>query len=339
MNIGFTGDLAFVKHFENKSNVISVRIQNILESNDYNIMNLEGPIFLRGHESNMFHHANHPKTIAELKQMRCDIVCLSNNHIMDYKKEGLDSTINFLNKNLIKYVGTVNDNGNLDTLILEKNDIKIGILNVSYIEEDNGFIAYDTNIQMIRNAINNMQKNVDWIIMIYHGEDEFSTTPMPYTRKKLKKFLSYGIDIIVAHHPHVIQGYERLGEKTIFYSLGNFIFDTDYQRRHNGTDQGILLNMSFQKDKYSFNYNLIKIDRINQKIDSSNSINHGFYQINNEWKTMWKTEALKKIQREELNFPNRHIVFRLIRMLKQFILNPKSRALYIGAYLSSKKSV
>ena len=66
--------------------------------------------------------------------------------------------------------------------------------------------------------------------MVYHGGDEFFHVPMPYIRKQLKGYLDWGCDIVVAHHPHVVQGYEMLGKKAIFYSLGNFIFDTDYQR-------------------------------------------------------------------------------------------------------------
>ena len=69
--------------------------------------------------------------------------------------------------------------------------------------------------------------------------------------KKLKKLLSFGADIIVAHHPHTVQGYEKINNKMIFYSLGNFIFDTDFQRAQKGTDKGIVLKIEFTKDEFS----------------------------------------------------------------------------------------
>ena len=62
-----------------------------------------------------------------------------------------------------------------------------------------------------------------------------------------------GADIVLSHHPHVPMNYEIPKEgKAIFYSLGNFIFDTDYQRSQYYTEKGILLRLDFTKDDFSF---------------------------------------------------------------------------------------
>ena len=70
-----------------------------------------------------------------------------------------------------------------------------------------------------------------------------------------------GADLVVSHHPHVPMNYEVIGNKAIFYSLGNFIFDTDYQRAQYNTDIGLLLKIKFTECDYSFEPMGIKIQR------------------------------------------------------------------------------
>jgi poly-gamma-glutamate synthesis protein (capsule biosynthesis protein) len=75
-----------------------------------------------------------------------------------------------------------------------------------------------------------------------------------------------GADIVIAHHPHVVNNYELIGDKAIFYSLGNFIFDTDYQRSQFGTQYGVILKLSFTPDRFSFEPLGIEVDRNTEKI-------------------------------------------------------------------------
>ncbi|MBO5488817.1 MAG: CapA family protein, partial [Eubacterium sp.] len=81
-----------------------------------------------------------------------------------------------------------------------------------------------------------------------------------------KKYLEFGADIVVAHHPHVPMNYERIGEKMVFYSLGNFIFDTDYQRAQLNTDAGILLKINFTEADYTYEAFGTKIERGKENI-------------------------------------------------------------------------
>lgn len=61
--------------------------------------------------------------------------------------------------------------------------------------------------------------------------------------------------------PHVPMNYETFDKKAIFYSLGNFIFDTDYQRAQFNTDIGLLLKLHFTEEDFSFEPFGIKIER------------------------------------------------------------------------------
>ena len=75
-----------------------------------------------------------------------------------------------------------------------------------------------------------------------------------------------GADIVVSHHPHVPMNYEKVGEKIIFYSLGNFIFDTDYQRAQFNTEFGLLVKLNFTKDNYTWEAFGLRIDRETEHI-------------------------------------------------------------------------
>ena len=128
--------------------------------------------------------------------------------------------------------------------------------------------------------------------MVYHGGEEFVNVPMPYTRKLYKKFLKWGVDVVVAHHPHTVQGYEKVKNKMIFYSLGNFVFDTNFQRAQYGTDEGMLISLEFTKTDYKFKNLPIKINREAETIDSKNKSLY-FKDISTNYNKLWKISARK----------------------------------------------
>ena len=73
--------------------------------------------------------------------------------------------------------------------------------------------------------------------------------------------------MVVGHHPHVPENYELFEHgKAIFYSLGNFIFDTDYQRVHRCTDLGVLLKLTFTEEAMDFEAMGIRILRGEERI-------------------------------------------------------------------------
>ena len=76
-----------------------------------------------------------------------------------------------------------------------------------------------------------------------------------------------GADIVVSHHPHVPMNYEMVGDKAIFYSLGNFIFDTDYQRSQYNTEKGLLLSIKLSESSFSFTPYGIDILRDKDHVD------------------------------------------------------------------------
>ena len=126
---------------------------------------------------------------------------------------------------------------------------------------DPGIFRWD-DLELIAKRISEIKSRCRWCIVVSHGGEEFTSLPSPYTRERYLKFLELGADVVVGHHPHVPENYELFDDgKAIFYSLGNFIFDTDYQRVHKYTDLGVLLKLRFTAEKMDFEAIGIRIIR------------------------------------------------------------------------------
>ncbi|MEI3005020.1 MAG: CapA family protein [Victivallales bacterium] len=57
-------------------------------------------------------------------------------------------------------------------------------------------------------------------------------------------FIDAGAELVIGHHPHVIQGVEQYGNGWIAYSLGNLVFDSDYVAAYPNTDRGFLVSLA-----------------------------------------------------------------------------------------------
>ena len=131
-----------------------------------------------------------------------------------------------------------------------------------------GIFRWD-DLDLIKSRIDEIKSRCRWCVVIAHGGEEFAPMPNPYTRDRYLKYLEMGADVVVSHHPHVPEGYEIFENgKMIFYSLGNFIFDTDYQRVHKYTDTGVVLKLNFTTEAVGFEAIGTKIDRTSERIVS-----------------------------------------------------------------------
>lgn len=303
IKIGFTGDIAFDEYttdYYNKPEKIDKKLLDFLNDNDYNVIDLESPVTLHDEtEKESLMHKLEPKHIDYIKKIiKNPIAVIANNHMMDYGKQGLLDTLKNLKQKKVEYIGAGKNVDEASKYIVLGNDVKVGVIAIQYKDyyiatEENPGPFHDSYLKLLKQRINEMKSEVDWVVVVYHGGEEFLSVPMPYTKKLLKKILKFGADVIVAHHPHVVQGYEFIGKKAIFYSLGNFIFDTDFQRAQRFTDSGVLLSLEFTKDNFDFDYKLLNIDRKKEKINLYEGKTK-FNEISKKkYKKMWVKEAIR----------------------------------------------
>ena len=66
-----------------------------------------------------------------------------------------------------------------------------------------------------------------WIVSLHWGE-EYRTLPEEWQRKLARNLVDKGVDLVLGHHPHVIQPVEKFGESIVLFSQGNFVFDQNF---------------------------------------------------------------------------------------------------------------
>ncbi|MBR5285495.1 MAG: CapA family protein [Clostridia bacterium] len=257
-------------------NLISKPLLDFLKSGEHLCINVEGALIdaVDDGTRGVFFHCMNPNAVRVFEKIGADIWSIGNNHTMDAGREGVVSTKEHAKKSgALAFGAGLNDKEASEPIYLDEAG-GIGIFGVSYMAEcipatktDAGVFRWD-DMEYIQARIDEIKSKCRWCIVVAHGGEEFAPMPNPYTRDRYLKYLEMGADAVVAHHTHVPENYEITKDgKPIFYSLGNFIFDTDYQRVHKYTDTGIVLKLNFTLDSLEFEAVGTKINRQNETID------------------------------------------------------------------------
>lgn len=271
----FTGDIGFDRYMYGKwddAELISKEILEFLHSADHVIANVEGPVAKAEQNTTtsgvqQLLHTIDPAAVKVLQNMRADIWNICNNHIMDAGEYGIESTLKTAAALGVQTIGAgMNIFEARKPVILDEAG-GIGMFGVGYQRacrkaDENKPGCYSwSDLDAIQDTIDEIKKTCRWCIVVAHAGEEFTPLPSPYTRERYHKYLEMGADIVVAHHPHVPMNYETVGDKIIFYSLGNFIFDTDYQRSQFNTDIGVLVKLNFTEKEFTYEPMGLKIIR------------------------------------------------------------------------------
>lgn len=178
---------------------------------------------------------------------------LANNHTMDCGPAGLNQTRDYLQQHAISFVGA-GDNLAAATapLIREVNGIRFGLLAFSQPELDaagpqTAGVA-PLRRQQVLDAVGKLRSKVDVLILSLHEGYEFQFYPRLDFIHFCRELIDLGVDLIWGNHPHVIQGMETRGQGLILYSMGNFLFDLDYQRQMPGTRDGLIAHVTFDRN-------------------------------------------------------------------------------------------
>lgn len=231
------------------------KVRDYLKKADLVFGNLETPI-TPGREILDFEMVfrSDPGTGRALKQAGFSILSLANNHTLDFGVKGLEDTINFLESVGIKYVGAgKNKEEAYRPVYIEKKGIKFAFLAYSDSKivpahyEASGDRAGTAFIgaNHIEKAIKEAKKESDFVIVSMHSGIEYAEGPNENQINFAHAVIDAGADLIIGHHPHVIQLLEKYKGKFIFYSLGNFVFD---QPQRQETKEGLTVKIYFTKE-------------------------------------------------------------------------------------------
>jgi poly-gamma-glutamate synthesis protein (capsule biosynthesis protein) len=203
-----------------------------LKESDITFANLEGSVATGGRNvGSRFSFHMDPKSLLALKGAGIDIVSFANNHVGDYATEGFLESLTHLQENNILYAGAGSNRAGVTTpTIITIRGTKIGFLATTDVGP-NWLAATDTKAGILLASdpqlpviIAAAKKSVDILVVSFHFGNEYSPSNT-HQEKLTHSAIDAGADIVVGHHPHVMERVELYQGKPIFYSLGNFIFD------------------------------------------------------------------------------------------------------------------
>lgn len=203
---------------------------------DVAILNQE-TIISSEHNVSSYPMFNSPAELGdEMLEIGFDVFNIATNHSIDCGEKGLISAINYWkSKNVITTGAYLNEEDFSNIPVSEVNGVRIAYLGLT--ESTNGLsLPRDTEVVLvlaedeyrIQTSIMKARELADIVIVNAHWGNEYTHEPTDNQRILAEKMASWGADVIIGHHPHVIQPVEYItssdGRKTLVaYSLGNFI--------------------------------------------------------------------------------------------------------------------
>ncbi|MFW5851241.1 MAG: CapA family protein [Bacteroidota bacterium] len=231
MKINFVGDLSMVA-IDTSVFTVEKGVQKALKQADLNVANLECPLTNSTSTSKYetWYMKAEPKKNYILDLF--DVFSLANNHVLDFSREGLKDTIEFLDEDKKLWFGAgLNEIQANKPLLMEKDGYKLAFLGLTRWHNAKGeeYGTATDNLRVLKKQIKELKKDNYFVILMPHWNYVHIDYPCPSERARGHKLINAGADLIVGAHPHNLQGFEVYKGKHIFHSLGNFIFHTNSQ--------------------------------------------------------------------------------------------------------------
>lgn len=190
-----------------------------------------------------------PSAASRLRQAGFDVLGLANNHALDTGAVGLQETASWLRATRIAFVGAgPAPESASQAWFREVGDVRLAFLAFNAILDgrrvwDGRWTRADWDPEQVAGAVNVARNQADAVIVSMHWGYEYQTRVDPAQREAAKLLTRAGADLVIGHHPHVVQAFEVDDGRFVAYSLGNFVFD----QGHGETGQGLALRAFFDE--------------------------------------------------------------------------------------------
>ncbi|MBU2584783.1 MAG: CapA family protein [Bacteroidetes bacterium] len=282
-------------------------VREILSSGDIVIGNLE--TVTAGGRFSGYPLFNSPDEFLQaVKKSGFNVIVTSNNHSLDRGEVGLTRTAQLIDSLRLTRVGTYLSEVDRDSIrVIRVGDFRIAILAYTYgmngfqLSQDKRYLVNQIDEEQIRLDLNKSKKaGIDACLVYFHFGNEYERSPNTWQRDIVEKTFSFGADIILASHPHVIQPieYVELNEESeldtglVAFSLGNFISNQRGRFKQAGAILEITLEkrissgecrisavavhptwVHIQKQKGKNSHTIIPLSNFNTDLFSKNEIN------------------------------------------------------------------
>jgi poly-gamma-glutamate capsule biosynthesis protein CapA/YwtB (metallophosphatase superfamily) len=210
---------------------------------------LEGPLASEAEKTaRNFSYRVNPKLATALALANVNVVTLANNHLTDCGRDGVVETLEVLTAAGVASVGAgENAQAAHRPVILWAGRWRVGVLGYYWNRRTAATSelpgsAIDTS-ENLRADIGDLRKRVDRVVVEFHWGIPYQREPLPEDRAKARLAVDYGADVVVGHHPHVIQPMEIYRGCPIFYSVGNFTFGSG-----NSLAEGLMVGFRFEEE-------------------------------------------------------------------------------------------
>jgi poly-gamma-glutamate capsule biosynthesis protein CapA/YwtB (metallophosphatase superfamily) len=239
ISIIFTGDVMVDRGVELK----------MTQNNDwnwpFNLLNIKADLIVGNLESqisdkgrnigSIYSFRAETETMKAIKEAGFNIVDVNNNHFNDYTQEAFLDSLNRLKDSEIDYFGGgKNESEAFSPLIKNIQGTKIAFLGYMDLgpeswkaQGNKSGVAWikKSDFDRVAKDISKAKEQADIVIVSMHAGVEYVQELTSFQTELAKTAIDAGADLIIGHHPHVVQRYEMYKGKYIFYSLGNFVFD------------------------------------------------------------------------------------------------------------------
>lgn len=189
-------------------------VRSIFEGDDLTIVNLEGPLTeSEDIQEKTFAFKGSPSYTQVLTAGSVEAANLANNHSRDYGESGYEDTIENVENAGIQTFGYER------TALMEIKGVKVGLAGI-YVLADG--MERETQLKEEVNALKD--QGAQLIVVSFHWGSEKENYPDDIQKSLAHTAIDEGADLVLGHHPHVLQGIETYKGKKIVYSLGNFCF-------------------------------------------------------------------------------------------------------------------
>jgi poly-gamma-glutamate synthesis protein (capsule biosynthesis protein) len=231
-------------------------VMPVLRQADVVAGNLESSISLRGTavENKQFTLRAGPIAALALKSAGMRVVTLANNHSMDFGPLALQDTLATLAENSILYTGAGMDLDDARSpAILKIKGKTLAFLSYSLTFPLEFFASAKRPgtapgyADFVKADIEKVRPLADLVVVSFHWGAELMTAAKDYQIELGHQAIDWGADLVLGHHPHVLQEIEVYKGRLIAYSLGNFVFGSESNR----TNTSMILLLTFRGNTLS----------------------------------------------------------------------------------------
>lgn len=192
-------------------------LKSVTADSDLMFGNLESVLSNKGKPLNKAYvFEADPRHVELLKKWNFSHLSVSNNHSEDYGKEAWEQSVEIVRREGMTPIGGYTNESDISTTV-------VGEKRIAFLAFQNLTVPF--SFEKAADTIKEAKQTHDFVVVSMHWGTEYKLTPDPQTINLAHATIDAGADIILGHHPHVIQPVETYKGKLIFYSFGNFVFD------------------------------------------------------------------------------------------------------------------